>query len=193
MNYRSTLKRTQAVLAAVAISSCFSIAMASAAEKEPTVAALTAQADKGNAEAQYRLGEMYSLGSGVTEDDAAAFRWHYKAANQGYAPAQYKLALIYANGKGVTQDYTAAFRWFLKAANQGNAFAPFNLGGMYEDGRGVTQDYVQAHKWFSLAAARATNAFMKGMANQNKDKVAAMMTPAQIAEAQSLASDWKPQ
>ena len=72
-------------------------------------------------------------------------------------------------------------------AEKGNAGAQFSLGFMYEKGQGVPQDYVQAYMWFNLAAAQGT----KGAAEW-REHVAAHMTPAQIAEAQKMASEWKP-
>ena len=72
-------------------------------------------------------------------------------------------------------------------AEKGNASAQFSLGFMYEKGQGVPQDYVQAYKWFNLAAAQGT----KGAAEW-REHIAARMTPAQIAEAQKLTSEWKP-
>ena len=72
-------------------------------------------------------------------------------------------------------------------AEKGDASAQFSLGFMYELGQGVPQDYVQAYMWFSLAAAQGT----KGAAEW-RERLAARMTPAQIAEAQKLASEWKP-
>jgi len=58
---------------------------------------------------------------------------------------------------------------------------------MYKEGRGVTQNYVQAHMWFKLAAARG-----QIDAGKWRDSLAKLMTPAQIAEAQKLAREWKP-
>jgi len=72
-------------------------------------------------------------------------------------------------------------------AEKGDASAQFSLGYMYEIGQGVPQDYVQAYMWFNLAAARGT----KGAAAWI-ERIAARMTPAQVAEAQKLASEWKP-
>ena len=72
-------------------------------------------------------------------------------------------------------------------AEKGNASAQFSLGFMYEKGQGVPQDYVQAYMWFNLAAAQST----KGAAEW-REHIAARMTPAQIAEAQKLAREWKP-
>lgn len=70
----------------------------------------------------------------------------------------------------------------------------YNVGLMYAEGRGVPQDYVQAHKWFNLAASRfpALEAESRDKAVNSRDFVAARMTTAQIAEAQRLASEWKP-
>jgi hypothetical protein len=58
---------------------------------------------------------------------------------------------------------------------------------MYGNGRGVPQDYVAAHMWFNLSAAQGN-----ANAAENRNNVAARMTPAQIAEAQRLARDWTP-
>jgi TPR repeat protein len=72
-------------------------------------------------------------------------------------------------------------------AEKGNASAQFSLGFMYEIGQGVPQDYVQAYMWFNLAAAQGTRG-----AAEWRERLATRMTPAQIAEAQKLASEWKP-
>ena len=83
-------------------------------------------------------------------------------------------------------DYATALRLWTPLAAQGNAPAQYNLGVMYAKGQGVAQDYVQAHKWFNLSAASG-----QAEAVKNRDIVAAKMTPAQIAEAQRLASVWQ--
>ena len=95
--------------------------------------------------------------------------------------------MMYDEGQGVVQDYAAAVSWYRKAADQGNAGAQTLLGYMYDNGQGVALDYVQAHKWFNLGAVSGNASAVK-----NRDIVAAKMTPAQIAEAQRLASAWKP-
>ena len=51
-------------------------------------------AQKGNTDAQYRLGEMYAEGLGVRQDDAEALRWYRMAAHQGLALAQHNLAFM---------------------------------------------------------------------------------------------------
>ncbi len=98
----------------------------------------------------------------------------------------------YNNGQGIPQNYTEAVKWFRLAAEQGNASAQFNLGSMYHDGRGrVLRNYVQAHKWVNLAVSRATGDDQEKYADA-RERIAARMTPQQIAEAQRLAREWEP-
>jgi TPR repeat protein len=100
---------------------------------------------------------------------------------------------MYDEGQGVRQDHTEAMKWFNLAAAGGYAKAQLNLGIRYAQGEGVPQDYVQAHKWFNLAAATYTEKETRDEAAKARDRVAARMTPAQIAEAQKLAREWKKQ
>jgi hypothetical protein len=130
---------------------------------------------------------MYAKGQGVPQDYAEAVKWYRLAANQGDAFAQFHLGLMYAKGQGVPQDYAEAVKWYRLAANQGAAIAQFNIGLMYAEGDGVPQDYVGAHMWFNLSAAGGDQDAVK-----SRDEVAQRMTPAQIAEAQKLAREWKP-
>ena len=128
-----------------------------------------------------------------TDDYATAMRLFRPLADQGDASAQNILGRMYVKGQGVPQDYAAAVKWYRLAADHGDAVAQFNLGFMYENGQGVPQDYVQAHKWSNLSAAGASTdeKNVRDLAVKNRDMVAAKMTPAQIAEAQKLASAWK--
>jgi hypothetical protein len=94
----------------------------------------------------------------------------------------------------VPQNYTEALKWYLFAANRGYGYAQNSLGILYAEGQGVPQDYVLAHMWFNLAVThiRASNTEARNLAVKNRDNVAAKMTPTQIAEAQKLADEWKP-
>jgi len=143
--------------------------------------------EKGGANAEYTLGLMYAHGRGVPKDGALAAKWYRKAAEQGFIEAQFLLALIYDNGEGVPQDYALALEWYRRGANADDALCQNNLGVMYEYGNGVPQDYVEAYKWYNLAAAQGqTNAI------HNRDILASLMRPGQIAEAQKLSIEFKP-
>ena len=151
-------------------------------------------AEQGRARAQYNLALMYAKGWGVPQDYAVAVEWYRRAAEQGLAEAQFNLAQMYFGGRGVPQDDAVAVEWYRKAAEQGLAMAQFNLAWMYDEGRGVPQDYAVAHKWLSLAASRfpASEVELHDKAVKAREAIARQMTPAQIAEAQRLAREWKP-
>ena len=120
-------------------------------------------------------------------DFAKALREWRPLAEQGDARAQYYLGLLYENGDGVPQDYEKAREWYEKSAAQGEANAQFYLGLLSAFGQGGPLDLAQAHMWYSLAAGKGH----VGAAVYRND-LAKQMTPAQIAEAQKRAREWKP-
>ncbi len=121
-----------------------------------------------------------------------ALRLWRPLAAQGHAYAQYNLGGMYHEGQGVPRDYAEAVKWYRKAAKQGYSQAQFNVGVMYGEGTGVPQNNVQAHMWFSLAASRFPPGENRDKAAQGRDMLAAIMTPAQIVEAQKLTREWHP-
>jgi hypothetical protein len=146
-------------------------------------------AEQGNVLAQLNLGlTLDGGGADVPFDHEQADYWYRKAAEQGNVLAQRDLAMAYDAGEGVPQDHTQAATWYRRAAEQRDADAQAALGEMYADGRGVLQDYVQAHMWFNLAASAGYH----DEAAKARDTLTAKMTPAQIAEAQKMAREWKP-
>jgi hypothetical protein len=130
-------------------------------------------AERGDAEAQYRVGLMYEFGKGFPQDQAQAMVWLGKSAAQGSPSAQTELGVIYANGDGVPQDAVKSVSWFRKAASQGDATAQYNLGLMYAKGSGVRNDIAQAISWFRKAAEQGElNAqFKLGVAYENGEGV----------------------
>jgi hypothetical protein len=97
-------------------------------------------------------------------------------------------ALSWENG-----DHAAALRYFRPLADRGSTIAQFDLGVMYKFGVGVPQDYVIAHMWFNLAAAGETKVLGIALsAARERDELSSKMSPAQVAEAQKLAREWKP-
>ena len=149
-------------------------------------------AEHGLAAAQLLLAFMYDSGMGVPEDDAEAVRWYRKAAEQGDAYAQSSLGTRYDNGLGVSQDFAEAVRWYRKAAEQGDADAQSSLGYKYAMGQGVTKDLVQALMWFNLVLPRIPPGKKRDVVAKVRDNLSTRMTPAQIAEAQRLAREWRP-
>lgn len=142
---------------------------------------------RGDSEAQVLLGQLYFEGVGVPQDDGQAAKWFRAAAEQDVTSAESILAYMYRNGRGVKQSDVDAVKWFRKAADKGDANAQWRLGDLYRLGQGVPQDFVLAHMWFNLSAARGEQT-----AIVLRELVAKLMTREQVAEAQKLARDWKP-
>jgi hypothetical protein len=69
-----------------------------------------AEAEGGDAQAQYHLGRMYRDGEGTPSDVALAAEWLRKSAEQGNTIAQYHLGVMYTDGT-LPHDVLAAYRW----------------------------------------------------------------------------------
>ena len=139
------------------------------------------KAEAGNAAAQYNLGNMYSNGEGVAEDDKEAAKWYRLAADQGDADAQYNLGVMYDEGEGVAEDDKEAVKWYRLAADQGDVDAQYNIMVFYAQGRGVLEDYVAAYAWANVVIANGIDV------KKFKELLEKKMTPEQIAEAEALA------
>jgi uncharacterized protein len=144
-------------------------------------------AQGGDASAQNELGLLYYEGKGVPQNHKRAKEWFDKAVEQGHSGAQVNLGTLYLRGEGAPQSGQMALFWFSRAAGQEDALAFAKLGMMYSQGRGVLQDFIQAHMWYNLSAAHG-----EGRSAEARDALAKQMTPAQIAEAQRLAREWRP-
>jgi TPR repeat protein len=152
-------------------------------------------AEQGDVRAQTTLGLLYYRGSrDVQRDDAMAAKWFRLAAERGDAVAQFNLGVMYGEGQGVPQDHAKSAKFYRLSAEQGNPQAQYNLGLLYAQAEGGAPDYVAAHMWFNLAAARFPpgDSRSRNLAISSRDAVAQQMTPAQLAEAQARARQWKP-
>lgn len=135
----------------------------------------------------FDLGTMYEGGRGVPQNDREAARLYRLAAEQGLAVAQYNLAVMCAQGKGIPKDEIEAVKWLRSAAEQGNANGQYLLAAMLASGLGGRQDLVQSYMWLELAVKQG-----KEEAKKLQAIAASEMTPAQIREAESAATNWKP-
>ena len=126
---------------------------------------------------------------GVPQDRAQAAAWYRKAAEQGDAQAQFNLGLMYRYGPGYSPNLERWVKAFDPAPGYARPTAQGNPAAKYNASSGIPKDYIEAHKWMSLAAARATGDNQKRFADE-RDSLAKVMTPEQIAEAQKRASEW---
>ena len=108
-------------------------------------------ARKGDAEAQFQLGELYFQNTGIPPEEAS--KWFWKAAEQGHAGAQYFLGIYFLNAGGgeVSKE---AVQWLQRSARQGYPLAQRLLGSCYLSGDGVKKNPQEALKWFRKSAAQ---------------------------------------
>jgi len=104
-------------------------------------------ADKGDADAQFNLGQAYKLGRGVPQDLAKAEALFAKAAAQGHMQASdnYGLLLFQRGERAKAMPYITA------AAGRGDARGQYLLGLAYFNGENVPKDWVRAYALVSLA------------------------------------------
>lgn len=113
---------------------------------------IRAKAERGEAEAQKKLGEIYARGQTVKQDYTQAAQWYRRAADQGHPAAQTALGELYEAGQGVPRDEAEAAKCYRRAAEQGHAPAQYSLAVLYVMGKGVPHDNAEALKWYRQAA-----------------------------------------
>ena len=90
------------------------------------------RAHQGDAEAQFRFGEMCATGKGGPRSSRAALKYYRDAALQGHVEAQFRVGNMYRSGTVVFNN-SEANNWYRKAAEQGHAEAQYRLGQIYEN------------------------------------------------------------
>lgn len=74
------------------------------------------QAEAGDAEAMYYVGQIYEKGLGTQPDFKNAADWYRKAADKGFSAAAANLGSFYEQGLGVDKNEVEALNWYRKAA-----------------------------------------------------------------------------
>ena len=108
-------------------------------------------AKKGNAEAEFKVGEMYETGFGVNKDLTEAKVWIDKAAAQGHENAGFKLLYWDMQKNGLKGENKEKFTQLRTKANANNSQAMYYLGKMYAYGVGVKKNYDKSLDWLNKA------------------------------------------
>ena len=107
-----------------------------------------------------------------------------RLAKIGHPEAERLMGVVYYLGQGVPQDYARSLYWFEKAADQGCFGAYGATATLYRDGKGTAVDLGKAYMWFNIATSRLPDSVERDALIQEREKVAALMTSAQIEAAQ---------
>ena len=104
-------------------------------------------AARGDADAQFNMGQAYRLGRGVEQNTRQAEVYYAKAAAQGHLKAADNLGLLlFQNGR--QQD---AMPYVLDAASRGDPRAQYLLGIAHFNGDLVERDWVRAYALLTMA------------------------------------------
>jgi len=139
---------------------------------------LVTHAEGGDPNAQYQMAKLM--------DEENRLIWYRKAAQQGNAEAQFALAET-APTVGSRQY------WLCRAAHQGNKDAQLKLSTNYWNGYDdLPVDQVRAYTWYSLAMEGCPGAPGYCPNEVGRNFFAKHMTSSQVAEAEHLVAEWKP-
>jgi TPR repeat protein len=121
------------------------------------------QAEAGNPEAQFTMGQYYERGDNFDPEVMKS------RAHEDYF---------------VPQDYKKAHNWYLMSAKQGHAAAQYHLAMLYHQGWfGIKQNHKKAYAWASLASAQKYVAGTMVRDRMNED-----LDPETVKEGKRLAN-----
>lgn len=108
----------------------------------------------GSSSAQFWLGHVYHDGVfGVTQDDAASYRWFEKGAQSGSVLCATAQGVMLLRGIGTEKDEKKGLAYLNMAANAGNPDAVMALAYAVYTGAGVPADARKAAEMLEEAAA----------------------------------------
>ena len=121
-------------------------------------------AAKGDADAQFNLGQAYKLGRGVPQDLVEAEKWYRKAAEQGHLQASdnYGLVLFQSNRRAEALPYLQA------SAQRGEPRAQYVLGTGHFNGDFVEKDWIKAYALMTRASAQQLPQATKNLAQMDR-------------------------
>jgi len=125
-----------------------------------------ADANSGNAEAQFRIGLLYLKGRGVPRNEKLALEWLQKSADSGFLRSIFVIGMMHQKGLAeLKQNNQEALKWLEKAANFGDIAAQMYLGSIYYYGERIEKNIPEAVKWYRLAAEQnfATAQYLLGL------------------------------
>lgn len=126
-------------------------------EEDATANDLLPLAEDGNADAMYRLGEIYFYGeNGEKIDYDKSLYWMTKAADEEHYDAlKFLMFMYYVDASPYEFDFAKSIEYAKKVLEQNpeDSDAMFTIGYCYTvGGYGIELDYEEAVKWYTKAA-----------------------------------------
>ncbi len=102
-------------------------------------------ANRGNGQAQGKVGEMYYFGQGVPQNYTQARKWFESAAANNVGSGFNGLGMLYRYGHGVTPDEVQAIQYFDKGISEGSVMAAMSLASIAEE-KGLLANAIEIYK-----------------------------------------------
>lgn len=110
-----------------------------------------------------------------------------QAAEEGGLDVAVLLGEVYEEGfSDLEPNYWEAVKWYRYGAERGAYTAQLSLGMMYYHGKGVMKNLVEAFAWMDVGSSSGDPYVMN-----ERDKVAAMLSEEQLAEARALSARYE--
>ena len=183
------LAKKNVPLAQLLIGRLFANGLGGPKDCDRAVTWLTRAAQNGNGEAAFDLASFSEQGRCVPHSTSQALTWYGVAAANDNTEAPNAIGEIYLGGADIAPDLPRAFFWFKRGVKLYDPMAYYHLGEMYAAGKGAPRDLIEAYKWFDLAAGLF--AFQLNRGTEARDKIREKLMPAQVAEGQKRASEYR--
>ncbi|MGA2242340.1 MAG: tetratricopeptide repeat protein [Verrucomicrobiota bacterium] len=159
------------------------------------LAELRTRAERGEAAAQYRMGNRYYRGLGVATNWPKAFYWFREAAERGHIGAQLALGLRYLQGAGTAQSYEESIPWFRKVAALNNQEVRCYFDLAYDERFGAKRDLVDHFQYLAwlgpLALAAAGLITVVGVVRKRKSFFDPALCVAMVLAVGALSWRWR--
>ncbi|MDL2260610.1 sel1 repeat family protein [Deltaproteobacteria bacterium OttesenSCG-928-K17] len=114
-------------------------------------AMVSAEADKGDAQAMHALATLYEQGVGTARNYTKAVDWYHQAAVKKHPASVYQVGLAYELGKGVTANRDTAIKNFQQAAELKVPEAYYKLASISMAGTGAKSNDKKALEYLKQA------------------------------------------
>jgi len=118
---------------------------------EKAIAYLTTAADQSNAEAMWKIGEIYENGWGAKKDILLALDWYRKSKQSGIDKSQIRFMKL-NKGEAVFKSNAEMIKNLMRNAEKNDTEAKFKLGNIYDEGKLTERNIDKAYLWYEKAA-----------------------------------------
>ncbi len=119
---------------------------------------------KGDADAQFNMGQAYKLGRGVKADLDVAADWYMRAARQGHMQASDSYGhLLHYRGK-----VTEAVPYLQASADRGEPRSQYLLATELFNGNNVSKDWVKAYAYMTRASSAGLPAASRSLSQMDQ-------------------------